>query len=91
MLSAVSWHIHIFVYLTPHILTATVLMVRLFFFAHTCYASLNSNFYGGFMTLNIIKFADMTNFMMLNIINFADMTRKEKEGVSWDVRRVPSP
>ena len=31
-------------------------------------------------------------FMTLNIINFADdMVRREKDGVSWDVRRVSSP
>ena len=33
----------------------------------------------------------MENFMILNIINFADMARREKDGVSWDVRRVSSP
>jgi len=33
----------------------------------------------------------MKSFMILNIINFADMTRREKDGVSWDVRRVSSP
>jgi len=31
------------------------------------------------------------SFMTLNIINFADMARREKDGVSWDVRRVSSP
>jgi len=31
------------------------------------------------------------SFMILNIINFADVTRREKVGVSWDVRRVSSP
>ena len=30
-------------------------------------------------------------FIALNIINFADMARREKDGVSWDVRRVLSP
>jgi len=30
-------------------------------------------------------------FIILNTINFADMTRREKDGVSWDVRRVSSP
>jgi hypothetical protein len=29
--------------------------------------------------------------MTLNIINFADMVRREKDEVSWDVRRVSSP
>jgi len=29
--------------------------------------------------------------MTLNIIDFTDMTRREKDGVSWDVRRVSSP
>ena len=29
--------------------------------------------------------------MALNIINFADVARREKNGVSWDVRRVSSP
>jgi hypothetical protein len=29
--------------------------------------------------------------MTLNIINFTDMARKEKNEVSWDVRRVSSP
>ena len=33
----------------------------------------------------------LESFMALNIINFADMARKEKDGVSWDVRRVSSP
>jgi len=33
----------------------------------------------------------MESFMTLNIINFADMARKEKNEVSWDVRRVSSP
>jgi hypothetical protein len=33
----------------------------------------------------------MDSFMVLNIITFADMTRKEKDGVSWDRRRVSSP
>jgi len=33
----------------------------------------------------------MENFMTLNIINFADVARREKDGVSWDVRRVSSP
>ena len=33
----------------------------------------------------------MKDFMTLNIINFADMTRREKDRVSWDVRRVSSP
>ena len=31
------------------------------------------------------------SFMALNIINFADVTRREKDRVSWDVRRVSSP
>jgi len=31
-------------------------------------------------------------FMTLNIINFADdMVRREKDEVLWDVRRVSSP
>jgi len=29
--------------------------------------------------------------MTLNIINFADVAMREKDGVSWDVRRVSSP
>jgi len=33
----------------------------------------------------------MESFMTLNIINFADMVRREKNGVSCDVRRVSSP
>jgi len=33
----------------------------------------------------------MENFMTLNIINFADVARREKDKVSWDVRRVSSP
>ena len=33
----------------------------------------------------------MESFMTLNIINFADMARREKDGVSWDMRRVSSP
>ena len=33
----------------------------------------------------------MERFMALNIINFADVARREKNGVSWDVRRVSSP
>jgi hypothetical protein len=33
----------------------------------------------------------MESFMTLNTVNFADMTRREKDGVSWDVRRVSSP
>ena len=33
----------------------------------------------------------MKNFMTLNIINFADKTRREKDGVSWDVRKISSP
>jgi len=32
----------------------------------------------------------MESFMALNIINFADVARREKVGVSWDVR-VSSP
>jgi hypothetical protein len=32
----------------------------------------------------------MKSFIPLNIINFADMTRREKDRVSWDVRRVSS-
>jgi len=33
----------------------------------------------------------MKGFMTLNIIIFADMARREKARVSWDVRRVSSP
>jgi len=33
----------------------------------------------------------MEGFMTLNIITFADMARKENDVVSWDVRRVSSP
>jgi len=33
----------------------------------------------------------MESFMVLNIINFADVARREKDGVSWEVRRVSSP
>jgi len=33
----------------------------------------------------------MKGFITLNIINFADMARREKDGVSWDMRRVSSP
>ena len=33
----------------------------------------------------------MESFMTLNTINFADMTKREKDVVSWDVRRVSSP
>jgi len=33
----------------------------------------------------------MNGFIALTIINFADMARREKVGVSWDVRRVSSP
>jgi len=33
----------------------------------------------------------MEGFMALSIINFADMARREKTGISWDVRRVSSP
>jgi len=32
----------------------------------------------------------MMSFMALNIINFADVAKREKDGVSWDVRRVSS-
>ena len=32
----------------------------------------------------------MESFMTLNIINFVDVTKIEKNGVSWDVRRVSS-
>ena len=39
--------------------------------------SLNGGFMEGFMTLNIIK--------------FANMTRRENDMISWDVRRVSSP
>ena len=39
-------------------------------------ASLNGNFMKGFMTLNII--------------NFADIVRREKDRVSWDMMRVSS-
>ena len=45
--------------------------------ARTSQASLNRSFVEGFMTLNTIT--------------FADMARREKDGVSWDVRRVSSP
>jgi len=31
------------------------------------------------------------SYHALNIINFTNMTRREKNGVSWDVRRVSSP
>jgi len=33
----------------------------------------------------------MKSFIALNVINFADMVRREKDRVSWDVRRVSSP
>ena len=33
----------------------------------------------------------MKNFMALNIIIFADMARKNKNVVSWNVRRASSP
>jgi hypothetical protein len=33
----------------------------------------------------------MESFITLNIITFADMARREKDGVSWDVRRILSP
>jgi len=33
----------------------------------------------------------MEGFIALNIINFADVARREKDEVSWDVRRVSSP
>jgi len=33
----------------------------------------------------------MEGFIALNIITFADMARREKNRVSWDVRRVSSP
>jgi hypothetical protein len=45
--------------------------------AYLCEASLNGNF--------------LESFMILNTITFADMARREKGGVSWDVRRVSSP
>ena len=32
----------------------------------------------------------MESFITLNIINFADVVRREKDIVSWDVRRVSS-
>jgi len=32
----------------------------------------------------------MEDFIVLNIITFADIVRREKDGVSWDVRRVSS-
>ena len=32
----------------------------------------------------------MEDFMILNIVNFADMERREKDEISWDVRRVSS-
>ena len=31
------------------------------------------------------------SFMTFNTIAFADMVRREKDGVTWDVRRVSSP
>ena len=31
------------------------------------------------------------SFVALNIINFTYVTRREKDRVSWDVRRVLSP
>jgi len=30
----------------------------------------------------------MESFIAINIINFDNMARREKDGVSWDVRRV---
>jgi hypothetical protein len=30
-------------------------------------------------------------FIILNIINFVDVLRREKDEVSWDVRRISSP
>jgi len=33
----------------------------------------------------------MEDFIALNIINFADIARREKAGVSWNVRIVSSP
>ena len=33
----------------------------------------------------------MKSSVTLNIINFVDVTRREKDRVSWDVRRVSSP
>jgi len=33
----------------------------------------------------------MEGFMTLNTITFIDMTMREKDEVSWDVRRVSSP
>ena len=32
----------------------------------------------------------MESFMTLNIIKFADVARRENDGVSWDVRKVSS-
>jgi len=32
----------------------------------------------------------MKDFTALNIINFADIARREKKGVSWNVRRISS-
>jgi len=32
----------------------------------------------------------MKGFMTLNTINFADIARREKDRVSWDIRRVSS-
>jgi len=32
----------------------------------------------------------MENFMALNIIIFADMARREKDEVSWDVKKISS-
>jgi len=33
----------------------------------------------------------MEDFMVINIINFADMAGREKDEVSWDMKRVSSP
>ena len=33
----------------------------------------------------------MEGFIALSIINFAELVRREKDEVSWDVRRVLSP
>jgi len=33
----------------------------------------------------------MEGFMALNFIIFADIERREKDEISWDVRRISSP
>ena len=45
---------------------------------------------GGEWVLGQSQWGFIESFMILNIINFADVARREKDGVSWNVKRVSS-